>query len=257
MTSKIEHLRLLITQRLTEAAEEIFRELGRTVAELEEELDRSWMEVQRQKRLLELSRRPRVSVSDPGAVAADPLQHGGGALIDELHIKQEEDEHGDETTETEQNNFLFQSDGPDEGRDLLDTQPGTSADVPDTVLVGGADLETAASPQVAVDTYVCSICNRAFSQRTHWVRHVQTHRRVGGAKADKSFTCPICGKRLTRFDGYQKHLRVHTGEKPYSCQQCGRCFSDNSNYKRHVRMHAAQQRARNSAAAAMVEAANR
>lgn len=75
-----------------------------------------------------------------------------------------------------------------------------------------------------------------FAQRGHWAKHVQVHRKVGN-KANKSYTCDICGKRLTRFDGYQKHLRVHTGEKPYSCGGCGRSFSDRSNYKRHIRTH--------------------
>ncbi|KAM9838916.1 uncharacterized protein ACBR49_017586 isoform 2-T2 [Aulostomus maculatus] len=88
----------------------------------------------------------------------------------------------------------------------------------------------------AVDSYICTICGRAFVQRGHWAKHMQVHRKVE-AKTDKSYTCDICGKRLTRFDGYQKHLRIHTGEKPYSCGECGRRFSDNSNYKRHIRTH--------------------
>lgn len=99
------------------------------------------------------------------------------------------------------------------------------------------DLEAPLSE--AVDSYICTICGRAFAQRGHWAKHVQVHRKVE-AKVDKSYTCDICGKRLTRFDGYQKHLRIHTGEKPYSCEECGRRFSDNSNYKRHIRTHVLQ-----------------
>ncbi|RVE75211.1 hypothetical protein OJAV_G00014370 [Oryzias javanicus] len=97
----------------------------------------------------------------------------------------------------------------------------------------------AAAPPEAVGSYVCTACGQVFPQRAQWARHVQTHRKVE-PKGDKSYTCDICGKRLTRFDGYQKHLRVHTGEKPYCCDLCGRRFSDNSNYKRHFRTHVAQ-----------------
>lgn len=91
----------------------------------------------------------------------------------------------------------------------------------------------------AVGSYVCTACGQVFAQRAQWARHVQMHRKVE-PKGDKSYTCDICGKKLTRFDGYQKHLRVHTGEKPYCCDLCGRRFSDNSNYKRHFRTHVAQ-----------------
>lgn len=60
--SKIEMLRLLINQRLTAAAEEIFGVFGRTIAEYEEEISRSKVEIDRQRRLLDLSRQPQISV---------------------------------------------------------------------------------------------------------------------------------------------------------------------------------------------------
>lgn len=55
-------LRLLINQRLTAAAEEIFAVFGRTIAEYEEEISRSKLEIDRQRRLLDLSRTPQISV---------------------------------------------------------------------------------------------------------------------------------------------------------------------------------------------------
>lgn len=127
----------------------------------------------------------------------------------------------------------------------LDQHPSTSAQ--QTCSDPDEDVREASAPasgngQVdcvelseVVDSYICTICGRAFAQRGHWAKHVQVHRKV-----DKSYTCDICGKRLTRFDGYQKHLRIHTGEKPYCCAECGRRFSDNSNYKRHIRIHSGQ-----------------
>lgn len=60
--SKIEMLRVLINQRLTAAAEEIFGVFGRTIAEYEEEISRSKLEIDRQRRLLDLSRKPQISV---------------------------------------------------------------------------------------------------------------------------------------------------------------------------------------------------
>ena len=64
--SKIQMLQLLITQRLSAAAEEIFGVFGRTIAEYEEEISRSKLEIDRQRRLLDLSRKPRVSLQLSG-----------------------------------------------------------------------------------------------------------------------------------------------------------------------------------------------
>ncbi|GAA6232608.1 zinc finger and SCAN domain-containing protein 12-like [Lates japonicus] len=280
--SKIEMLRLLINQRLTAAAEEIFGVFGRTIAEYEEEISRSKLEIDRQRRLLDLSRKPQISVQVSSAALSE--QEWSSSLDpDESkppHIKEEEEEEDEEELwsaqqeETPEQNdvVLFQSGSSVRNEhndhvtpslskfqsqnleDLeLDPQPGTSVqqscseldeDATETsdLATGNGQLDCVdleAPLSEVVDSYICTICGRAFAQRGHWAKHVQVHRKVE-TKVDKSYTCDICGKRLTRFDGYQKHLRIHTGEKPYCCDECGRRFSDNSNYKRHIRTHTGQ-----------------
>ncbi|XP_033493399.1 uncharacterized protein LOC117263842 isoform X1 [Epinephelus lanceolatus] len=274
--SKIEMLRLLINQRLTEAAEEIFGVFGRTIAEYEEEISRSKLEIDRQRRLLELSRKPQVSLQANSTAAVCEQQDWSASLdLNEMKpasIKEEEELWPEETSQTADQNdvkfVLFQSGGvrnkqgddhmtsslsklQDLGDSELDPQPGTSVqptssdlddDAPeaaDPASGNGDCVDLDASLSEVVDSYICTICGRAFAQRGHWAKHVQVHRKVE-SKVDKSYTCDICGKRLTRFDGYQKHLRIHTGEKPYCCDECGRRFSDNSNYKRHIRTHMGQ-----------------
>ncbi|KAK5854474.1 hypothetical protein PBY51_004665 [Eleginops maclovinus] len=260
--SKIEMLRLLITQRLTAAAEEIFGVFGRTIADYEEEISRSKLEIDRQRRLLELSMQPRVSVQVSSAALSE--QQEWSSSLGEMTpppIKEEEEEEElwqEETPQTaEQNNvtfLLFQSGDKQDNEHLtsdLDTHSGPSLQTfpkleeapgaSDAASVNGlldcVDLNLPQSEEV--DSYICTICGRAFAQRGHWTKHVQVHRKAE-SKLDKSYTCDICGKKLTRFDGYQKHLRIHTGEKPYCCNECGRRFSDNSNYKRHIRTHVGQ-----------------
>ncbi|XP_059206392.1 zinc finger and SCAN domain-containing protein 21-like [Centropristis striata] len=277
--SKIEMLRLLITQRLTEAAEEIFSVFGRTIAEYEEEISRSKLEIDRQRRLLELRRQPLVSLQGGGPALCEQQDWSSGlnelkppSIKEEDGGEEDEEEEEEELWSTQQEEeeeaehndikfLLFRRGGvrheQDEDhmtcQDLedseLDVQPGPSlqppgsdpdedvSEAPGNGRLDGAELEAALSE--VVDSYICTICGRAFAQRAHWAKHVQVHRKVDN-KTDKSFTCDICGKRLTRYDGYQKHLRIHTGEKPYSCAECGRRFSDNSNYKRHIRTHVGQ-----------------
>lgn len=64
--SKITMLRLLITQRLTAAAEEIFSVFGQTIAELEDEISRVRLENARNRRRAELSARPQVVLRGGG-----------------------------------------------------------------------------------------------------------------------------------------------------------------------------------------------
>lgn len=77
--SKIEMLRLLISQRLTAAAEEIFGAFGRTVAEYEEEISRFKLEIERQRRLLDLSRTPQISVHADSSGEKQTLRPEEGA----------------------------------------------------------------------------------------------------------------------------------------------------------------------------------
>ncbi|XP_044028071.1 zinc finger and SCAN domain-containing protein 21-like isoform X1 [Siniperca chuatsi] len=286
--SKIEMLRVLINQRLTAAAEEIFGVFGRTIAEYEEEISRSKLEIDRQRRLLDLSRQPQISLQVSSSALSEQQEWSSNLDLDEIkppHIKEEEEEEEEElwpprreeTPQTAEQNdvkfVLFQSGGVRNEHDNdhmtsslsklpcqdledseLDPQPGTSvqqtcSDLDDDDAPEASDppsgngqldcIELEAPLSEVVDSYICTICGRAFAQRGHWAKHVQVHRKVE-TKVDKSYTCDICGKKLTRFDGYQKHLRIHTGEKPYCCEECGRRFSDNSNYKRHIRTHMGQ-----------------
>lgn len=254
--SKIEMLRLLINQRLTEAAEEIFGVFGRTIAEYEEEISRSKLEIDRQRRLLELSRKPQVSLQANSTAVCEQQDWSASLDLNEMKptsIKEEEEELWPDINNKQDDDHMTSSLSKlqDLGDSELDPQPGTSVqptssdlddDTPeasDPTSGNGDCVDLDASLSEVVDSYICTICGRAFAQRGHWAKHVQVHRKVE-SKVDKSYTCDICGKRLTRFDGYQKHLRIHTGEKPYCCDECGRRFSDNSNYKRHIRTHMGQ-----------------
>ena len=64
--SSVQHLREFISQRLTAAAEEIFTEFEKTIVQYEEEIDR-------QRRLLDITWKPRINSHTAGTEHRDGL----------------------------------------------------------------------------------------------------------------------------------------------------------------------------------------
>jgi len=70
----------------------------------------------------------------------------------------------------------------------------------------------------------------AQMQLYYYMQKLQTAG-MGNPKERKE--CPICGKTLYDRSTWNRHMRIHTGEKPYPCRFCGRRFRTNYNKLGH------------------------
>ncbi|OXB52254.1 hypothetical protein ASZ78_015614, partial [Callipepla squamata] len=103
----------------------------------------------------------------------------------------------------------------------------------------------------------CVACRTTFSRQPN----VDRHRRAPGttaipngdlspvplrtdgtdgvpSAAAKPFRCGACGKSFWWSSHWERHRRIHTGERPYQCGECGKRFGRTSHLYRHQRTHA-------------------
>ncbi|KAF6345565.1 ras responsive element binding protein 1 [Rhinolophus ferrumequinum] len=93
-------------------------------------------------------------------------------------------------------------------------------------------------------SYNCPLCEKICTTQHQLTMHIRQHNTDTGG-ADHS--CSICGKSLSSASSLDRHMLVHSGERPYKCTVCGQSFTTNGNMHRHMKIH---EKDPNSAAAA-------
>lgn len=96
-------------------------------------------------------------------------------------------------------------------------------------------------------TYKCPLCQEYLPSQKEFTMHIRAHNEVkpspdpndptGQAKV---YYCCLCGKMLSSFSSLDRHMLVHSGERPFSCLLCGQTFTTNGNMHRHKRTHGAR-----------------
>lgn len=83
-------------------------------------------------------------------------------------------------------------------------------------------------------SYNCPLCEKVCTTQHQLTMHIRQHNTDTGG-ADHS--CSICGKSLSSASSLDRHMLVHSGERPYKCTVCGQSFTTNGNMHRHMKIH--------------------
>uniref|UniRef100_A0A8C5M5X7 Ras-responsive element-binding protein 1 n=1 Tax=Leptobrachium leishanense TaxID=445787 RepID=A0A8C5M5X7_9ANUR len=83
-------------------------------------------------------------------------------------------------------------------------------------------------------SYICPLCEKVCNSQHQLTMHIRQHNTDTGGT---DHSCSICGKALSSASSLDRHMLVHSGERPYKCSMCGQSFTTNGNMHRHMKIH--------------------
>ncbi|GFR78995.1 Ras-related protein RIC1 [Elysia marginata] len=86
--------------------------------------------------------------------------------------------------------------------------------------------------------YLCPVCALELPNDHELTVHIRSHNSQSlRGQVTTPNTCTICGKTLSSQSSLDRHMLVHSGERPFRCKICDMSFTTNGNMHRHARIH--------------------
>ncbi|XP_014597839.1 PREDICTED: uncharacterized protein LOC106783642 [Polistes canadensis] len=99
----------------------------------------------------------------------------------------------------------------------------------------------AASPSSSIDlpenTHPCPACPSILPTSHDLTNHLREHNspRSTDYGGEEDYCCAICQKVLSSASSLDRHVLVHSRERPFKCKYCDIAFTTNGNMNRHVK----------------------
>ncbi|XP_074495267.1 uncharacterized protein LOC141769763 [Sebastes fasciatus] len=257
--SSVEYLREFVNERLTAAAEEIFRVFKKTIIEYEEEIDR-------QRKLLDIVWKPEIKLHR--------------IELPQQHVCKEEEVLADQQLCIQERNSSLDQEDPEppqikeEQEELCTSQEGEQLELKqetETFMLTPTDEESDHSEDQTLNFNIdksqstaetelpASMCNSWLKNESDWENpeisepnsdhqllshnsHVaESQDQKGGKNGDSGSTSNEEPKPQTRHQKCTSHsdniYNSTMGKKSFKCDTCEKAFENNSDWQRHLRSH--------------------